>query len=86
MAFFDLPMVATMDLIAPCPVVLVAGAKAQCRYYSENVYKAGSDLRDLDLLPDADHVDLYDDVEKIPCDQLEAFFKQNMARAARAKL
>jgi uncharacterized protein len=31
---------------------------------------------------DADHVDLYDDVRKIPFDRLEAFFKQSLGRPA----
>jgi uncharacterized protein len=79
MAFFSFPMAANIDMIAPRPIMLVAGANAHSRYYSEDVYKAASGPRELVIVPDADHVDLYDDLKKIPFDRLEAFFKQNLA-------
>jgi len=34
------------------------------------------------VVPDADHVDLYDNLKKIPFDRLEAFFKQSLRSAA----
>jgi fermentation-respiration switch protein FrsA (DUF1100 family) len=79
MAFFSFPMAANIDMIAPRPIMLVAGANAHSRYYSEDVYKAASGPKELVIVPDADHVDLYDDLKKIPFDRLEAFFKQNLA-------
>ena len=30
------------------------------------------------IVPDARHIDLYDDVEKIPFDKLEAFFTEQL--------
>jgi fermentation-respiration switch protein FrsA (DUF1100 family) len=59
--------------------MLVAGADAHSRYYSEDAYKAASDPKELVIVPNADHVDLYDDLKKIPFDRLEAFFKRNLA-------
>ena len=79
MAFFAFPMAANIDMIAPRPIRLVAGANAHSRYYSEDVHKAASGPKELVIVPDADHVDLYDDLKKIPFDRLEAFFKQNLA-------
>lgn len=79
MSFFAFPMHANIGLIAPRPIMLVAGADAHSRYYSEDVYKAASDPKELVIVPDADHVDLYDDLKKIPFDRLEAFFKRNLA-------
>ena len=78
MSFFEFPMAANIDMIAPRPVLLVHGANAHSRYYSEDVYKAATGPRELVLVPDADHVDLYDDVKKIPFDRLEAFFEQSL--------
>jgi len=78
MAFFAFPMAANIDMIAPRPIMLVAGANAHSRYYSEDVYKAASNPKELVIVPDADHVDLYDDLKKIPFDRLEAFFKENL--------
>ena len=78
MAFFGFPMAANIDMIAPRPIMLVAGANAHSRYYSEDVYKAASNAKELLIVPDADHVDLYDDLKKIPFDRLAAFFKENL--------
>ena len=36
------------------------------------------------IVPDADHVDLYDDLKKIPFDKLKAFFRQNLNGAGYA--
>ncbi|AKJ27110.1 membrane protein [Caldimonas brevitalea] len=77
-SFFEFPMAANIDMIAPRPIMLVHGANAHSRYYSEDVYKAASNPKELVLVPDADHVDLYDDLKKIPFDRLDAFFKQSL--------
>lgn len=79
MAFFAFPMAANLDMIAPRPIMLVAGANAHSRYYSEDVYKAATGPKELVIVPDADHVDLYDQLKKIPFDRLEAFFRQSLA-------
>jgi fermentation-respiration switch protein FrsA (DUF1100 family) len=71
-------MAANIDMIAPRPIMLVHGANAHSRYYSEDVHKAASGPKDLMIVPDADHVDLYDNLNKIPFDRLEAFFKQSL--------
>ncbi|MGJ7484458.1 alpha/beta hydrolase [Variovorax sp. LT2P21] len=78
MSFFGFPLMANIDMIAPRPIMLVAGANAHSRYYSEDVYKAASGPKELVIVPDADHVDLYDNLKKIPFDKLEAFFRTNL--------
>ena len=78
MSFFELPMAANIDMIAPRPIMLVHGANAHSRYYSEDVYKAASGPKELVIVPDADHVDLYDNLKKIPFDRLETFFKSSL--------
>jgi len=82
MSFFQFPMAANIDMIAPRPIMLVHGANAHSLYYSEDVYKAATGPKELVVVPDADHVDLYDDLKKIPFDRLEAFFKQSLRSAA----
>jgi uncharacterized protein len=79
MSFFEFPMAANIDMMAPRPIMLVHGANAHSRYYSEDVYKAAPGPKELVIVPDADHVDLYDNLNKIPFDRLEAFFKKNLA-------
>ena len=57
-------------------VLLVHGEKAHSRYFSETVYKQlKGDNKQLLIVPDAVHTDLYDNLEKIPFDQIETFFR-----------
>ncbi|KMW44595.1 membrane protein [Ralstonia sp. MD27] len=81
MSFFEFPLAANIAMVAPRPIMLVAGANAHSRYYSEDAYKAASGPKEFVIVPDADHVDLYDRLEKIPFDRLEAFFRQNLKQA-----
>ncbi|MFL5022847.1 MAG: alpha/beta hydrolase [Microvirga sp.] len=79
MSFFSFPMYANLEMISPRPVLLVAGENAHSRYYSEDVYKEASDPKEFVIVPNADHVDLYDQMDKIPFDKLTSFFKQHLA-------
>jgi fermentation-respiration switch protein FrsA (DUF1100 family) len=58
--------------------MLIAGEKAHSRYYSEDVYKMASEPKELVIVPNADHVDLYDRVNIIPFDKLTSFFTKNL--------
>ena len=64
--------------VSPRPILLVAGENAHSRYYSEDAYAAAQEPKELVIVPGADHVDLYDNFEKIPFDKLEAFFQKNL--------
>lgn len=78
MPFFSFPMMANIGMVSPRPLMLVAGEKAHSLYYSQDVYKAASNPKELVIVPGADHVDLYDRADKIPFDRLDAFFKANL--------
>jgi fermentation-respiration switch protein FrsA (DUF1100 family) len=79
MSFFAFPLMANIDMIAPRRVLLVAGAEAHSRYYSEDVHAAAPDDVELVIVPGADHVDLYDKTHLIPFDILDEFFTKNLA-------
>ena len=78
MAFFSFPMHASIDMISPRPILLVAGENAHSRYYSEDVYKVASNPKELMIVPNADHVDLYDRMDKIPFSKLTTFFRTHL--------
>jgi uncharacterized protein len=79
MSFFGFPMYANIEMISPRPILLVAGENAHSRYYSEDAYKAARDPRELLIVPGADHVDLYDRMDKIPFDKLTDFFRRGLS-------
>ena len=77
-SFFSFPMAANIEMIAPRPIMLIAGENAHSRYYSEDVYKMATGPKELVIVPNADHVDLYDKLNMIPFDKLTSFFNQNL--------
>lgn len=67
------------------PVLLVHGAQAHSCYFSRDAYAAMcngpyADNKELMLVPDAVHTDLYDRVERIPFDRLCAFYQTALAQ------
>ena len=75
LAFMQLRLLDYIQEISPRPILLIAGEQAQTLPLSEAVYAAAAEPKELVVVPGANHVDLYDDVEKIPFDRLEAFFR-----------
>ncbi len=60
-------------------VLMIHGQKAHSRYFSEDAFKKlKGDNKELLIIPGANHVDLYDNMEKIPFDKIEDFFKKNL--------
>ena len=56
-------------------VLLVHGEKAHSRYFSEGAYeKMTGDNKELLIIPGANHVDLYDNLDVIPFEKLNSFF------------
>jgi uncharacterized protein len=78
MSFFGFPMYASIDMISPRPILLVAGQNAHSRYYSEDAFKLASEPKELAIVAGADHVDLYDKTDKIPFERISGFFAKNL--------
>lgn len=58
-------------------VLIMHGEKAHSCYFSRDAYKKlKGDNKELLILPDTVHTDLYDRKDKIPFDKLEAFFRK----------
>lgn len=76
LSFMNMPLLTYIKEISPRPVLLIAGEKAHSRYFSEDAYKAAAEPKELVIIPNASHVDLYDRMEIIPFDKLASFFNQ----------
>ncbi len=58
-------------------VLLVHGEKAHSRYFSEDTFKRlKGENKELLIIPGAVHTDLYDNLDKIPFDRIEAFYRR----------
>ncbi|MFC4210563.1 alpha/beta hydrolase [Pedobacter lithocola] len=63
-----------MATISPRPMLFITGDKAHSREFSEDAYKSAGQPKELVIVPNAGHVDLYDKTDLIPFDKLENFF------------
>lgn len=66
------------------PVLLVHGSQAHSRYFSETVIeklKSGKygQNKKLLIVEGANHTDLYDQIDKIPFDSIEKFYRDSLA-------
>ncbi|WP_312792516.1 alpha/beta hydrolase [Sphingobacterium sp.] len=78
LSFMNMPILTHIKEIAPRPILIIAGENAHSRYFSEDAYKAADEPKELMIIPDAVHVDLYDQLDKIPFDELTEFFKASL--------
>lgn len=67
---------ADIETISPRPLLFIAGENAHSREFSEDAYKLAAEPKELYIVPDAGHVDLYDRVNLIPFDKLTSFFSK----------
>lgn len=67
-----------IETISPRPMLFITGDKAHSKEFSEDAYKRAAEPKELLYIPNAGHVDLYDKMDLIPFDKLNAFFKKNL--------
>lgn len=79
LSFMNMPLLTYIAEVSPRPMLLIAGSEAHSRYFSEDAYAAAAEPKELMIIDGADHVDLYDQVDIIPFDTLQAFFEQHLA-------
>ena len=59
-------------------MLFIVGENAVSKYFSEDAYEKAAEPKELFVVPEASHVDLYDRPEylKITLAKLDTFFKQ----------
>jgi fermentation-respiration switch protein FrsA (DUF1100 family) len=81
LSFMNMPILAYIAEISPRPALFIHGENAHSRYFSETAYAAAVQPKELMILPNASHTDLYDRVDVIPFDKLATFFEQHLVSA-----
>ena len=74
LSFMNYPLLSRIKTISPRPILFIAGENAHSRFYSENAFAAAAEPKELYIVPNAIHIDLYDRTEVIPFDKLTGFF------------
>lgn len=78
LSFLNMPLLQYIGEIRSA-VLLVHGERAHSCYFSRDAYgRLTGDNKELLLIPGAVHTDLYDRVEVIPFDRIEAFFRTHL--------
>ncbi len=78
MSFMNFPLMNYIDTISPRPILFIIGENAHSRYFSEDAYEMAAEPKELYIVPEARHIDLYDRTDMIPFDKLESFFSENL--------
>ena len=83
LSFMNMPILQYSNEIRSA-VLLIHGEKAHSCYFSKDAYEnmikdsKYKDNKELMIIPNAVHTDLYDKVDIIPFDKMEEFFKTNL--------
>ena len=74
--FINFPLMSRADEIENA-VLVIHGEKAHSRYFGEDAFKKlKGDNKELMIIPGASHTDLYDNLDVIPFDKIEYFFRE----------
>ena len=83
LSFMNMPILKYSNEIRSA-VLIIHGEKSHSCYFSKDAYanmtkdSKYADNKELLIIPDAVHIDLYDRTEIIPFDKIESFFNANM--------
>jgi len=78
LSFTNFRLLDFIDEISPRPILFIVGDRAHSKAFSEKAYAAAAEPKELYVVDDAEHIDLYDRTDRIPFDKLESFFKDNL--------
>ncbi|SEJ29839.1 hypothetical protein SAMN04244572_03453 [Azotobacter beijerinckii] len=80
LSFMNMPILTYIKEISPRPILFIHGENAHSRYFAETAYAAAAQPKELMIIKGANHVDLYDRVDKIPFDAMTTFFNKYLQR------
>ena len=66
------------ESISPRPILFIIGEHAHSRYFSEDAYEMAAEPKELYVVKEAGHVDLYDQVDVIPWDRIITFLTESL--------
>lgn len=78
LAMMNYPLTEYIDEISPRPVLFVVGDRAHSRFFSDAAYEKAREPKEMYVVEDAEHIDLYDRRDRIPFQKLAEYFTENM--------
>lgn len=78
LSFINMPILTFSNEIKSA-VLMIHGQNAHSCYFSKDAFKKlKGNNKELMIIPNAVHIDLYDNLDKIPFDKIEKFYKENL--------
>ena len=75
----NFPATSHIDKIAPRPILFITGDIAHSKAFSETAHAKANEPKELYVVNGTCmHIDLYDDINKIPFDKIQSFFDDNL--------
>lgn len=78
LSFMNMPLLSYIAEVSPRPMLLIHGEKAHSRYFSKTAYARALEPKEFMIIEGANHVDLYDQIDKIPFDNITRFLQKNL--------
>lgn len=76
--FINFDLLSHLDEISPRPILFIVGDRAHSKFFSEKAYEKALEPKELYIVADAEHIDLYDRTDRIPFDKIEEFLKESL--------
>lgn len=76
LAMMNFRLLDFIDEISPRPIMFIVGDRAHSKFFSEQAYEKAKSPKQIVVVKDAEHIDLYDRTDRIPFDKLDKFFKK----------
>ena len=71
------PLLNFIGDISPRPILIVVCENAKSKSFSDSIYEKAKEPKEYFIVPDCNHIDLYDNINKIPFDKTEKFFNES---------
>ncbi len=78
MSFLNYSLTEYISEISPRPILFIVGEQAESRFFSDMAFEKAAEPKRMIIVPNCNHIDLYDDTNKIPFDEIDDFLKQNL--------
>lgn len=78
LALMNFKLLDYIEEISPRPILFIVGDRAHSKYFSENAYAKAKEPKEIFVVKDAEHIDLYDRVDRIPFAKIVEFFNDNL--------
>jgi len=76
--FINFDLLSHLDEISPRPILFVVGDRAHSRFFSDAAFEKANEPKEMFIVEDAEHIDLYDRTDRIPFDKIEKFLNENL--------